>query len=53
MSRPRGKFLHPAPKLLLPGALLVTIQSQLLATFMFVDFCLAAFFYGTHRFSLQ
>jgi hypothetical protein len=31
-------------KLLLPGALLVTIQAQLLAPFMFVDFGLAAFF---------
>jgi hypothetical protein len=32
-------------KLLLPGALLVTIQAQLLATFMFIDLGLAAFFY--------
>jgi hypothetical protein len=31
-------------RLLLPGALLVTIQAQLLAPFMLVDFCLAAFF---------
>jgi hypothetical protein len=31
-------------KLFLPGALLVTIQAQLLAPFMFVDLCLAAFF---------
>jgi hypothetical protein len=31
-------------RLLLPGALLVTIQAQLLAPFMFVDLCLAAFF---------
>jgi len=31
-------------RLLLPGALLVTIQAQLLAPFMFVDFRLAAFF---------
>jgi hypothetical protein len=30
-------------ELLLPGALLVTIQTQLLASFMLVDFCLAAF----------
>jgi hypothetical protein len=30
--------------LLLPGALLVTIQAQLFAPFVFVDFCLAAFF---------
>jgi len=35
-------------KLFLPGALLVTIQAQLLAPFMLVDFCLAAFFDGTH-----
>ncbi|MEI9863361.1 MAG: hypothetical protein WDN00_02145 [Limisphaerales bacterium] len=31
-------------KLLLPGALLVTIQAQLLAPFMFIDLGLAAFF---------
>jgi hypothetical protein len=31
-------------KLLLPGALLVTIQAQLLAPFMLVDLGLAAFF---------
>jgi hypothetical protein len=31
-------------RLLLPGALLVTIQAQLLAPFMLVDFRLAAFF---------
>jgi len=31
-------------KSLLPGALLVTIQAQLLAPFMFVDLGLAAFF---------
>jgi hypothetical protein len=31
-------------KLLLPGALLVTIQAQLLAPFVFVDLGLAAFF---------
>jgi hypothetical protein len=31
-------------KLLLPGALLVAIQAQLLAPFMLVDLCLAAFF---------
>jgi len=35
-NRPSGLFL--------PGALLVTIQAQLLAPFMFVDFGLAAFF---------
>jgi hypothetical protein len=33
-----------AAGLLLPGALLVTVQAQLLAPFMFVDFSLAAFF---------
>jgi hypothetical protein len=31
-------------ELLLPGALLVTIQAQLLTPFMLVDLCLAAFF---------
>jgi hypothetical protein len=31
-------------RLLLPSALLVTVQTQLLAPFMLVDFCLAAFF---------
>jgi hypothetical protein len=31
-------------KLLLPGALLVAIQAQLLAPFVLVDFGLAAFF---------
>jgi hypothetical protein len=30
--------------LLLPGALLVTVQAQLLAPFMFIYLCLAAFF---------
>jgi hypothetical protein len=30
--------------LFLPGTLLVTIQAQLLAPFVFVDFSLAAFF---------
>src|SRR5438445_4141998 len=33
----------PTPKLLLPGALLVTMQTQLLAPFVLVDFRLAAF----------
>jgi hypothetical protein len=33
-----------ASRLLLPGALLVTIQTQLLAPFVLVNFCLAAFF---------
>jgi len=31
-------------KLLLPGALLVTIQAQLFTTFVFIDLGLAAFF---------
>jgi hypothetical protein len=35
---------HGDGRLLLPGALLVTVQAQLLAPFMFVDFCLTAFF---------
>jgi hypothetical protein len=35
---------HGVTELLLPSALLVTIQAQLLAPFMFVDFCLTAFF---------
>jgi hypothetical protein len=39
-------------KLLLPGALLVTIQAQLLAPFMLVDLGLAAFFNWTHKFCL-
>jgi hypothetical protein len=30
--------------LFLPGALLVTVQAQLLAPFVLVDLCLAAFF---------
>jgi len=33
-----------AGSLLLPGALLVTMQTELLPSFMLVDFCLAAFF---------
>jgi hypothetical protein len=35
---------HGAGRLLLPGALLVTVQAQLLAPFVFIDFCLTAFF---------
>jgi hypothetical protein len=31
-------------ELLLPGALLVTIQAQLFTPFMFINLCLAAFF---------
>jgi hypothetical protein len=33
-----------APQLFLPGALLVTVQAQLFTTFVFVNFCLTAFF---------
>jgi hypothetical protein len=40
----RERLKKARGKLLLPGALLVTIQAQLLAPFMLVDFCLAAFF---------
>jgi len=35
---------HGVTELLLPGALLVTIQAQLLAPFVFINFCLTAFF---------
>jgi len=38
----------PCTRLLLPGALLVPVQTQLLAAFVFVDFRLTTFFYGTH-----
>jgi len=44
MRRQRTDELNRKAELLLPGALLVTIQAQLLAPFMLVDFCLAAFF---------
>jgi hypothetical protein len=44
MRRPRTGELNRRAELLLPGALLVTIQAQLLAPFMFVDLGLAAFF---------
>jgi hypothetical protein len=41
----RERMSHNArAELLLPGALLVTVQAQLLAPFVLVDFCLAAFF---------
>jgi hypothetical protein len=40
----RERMIGTAAELLLPGALLVTIQAQLLAAFMFIDFGLAAFF---------
>jgi hypothetical protein len=35
---------HGDAGLFLPGALFVTIQAQLLAPFMFIYLCLAAFF---------
>jgi hypothetical protein len=35
---------HGDGRLLLPGALLVTVQAQLLAPFMFINLGLAAFF---------
>jgi hypothetical protein len=38
------RFWGQKGSLLLPGALLVTMQTQLLAPFVFVDLCLAAFF---------
>jgi hypothetical protein len=41
--RPRTRE-ECAGRLLLPSALLVTIQAQLLAPFVLVDLCLAAFF---------
>jgi hypothetical protein len=40
--------LKQPAELLLPGPLLVTIQAQLLAPFMFVNFGLAALLNGTH-----
>jgi hypothetical protein len=44
MAAGRERVNNARGTLLLPGALLVTIQAQLLAPFMLVDFCLAAFF---------
>ena len=43
-SRLAWSDLEGPGELLLPGALLVTMQTQLLAPFMFVDFRLAALF---------
>jgi hypothetical protein len=40
----REHLIDALGRLLLPGALLVTIQTQLFAAFMLVDLCLAAFF---------
>jgi hypothetical protein len=42
----RGRLIKIATgdRLLLPGALLVTMQTQLLAAFVLVNLCLAAFF---------
>jgi hypothetical protein len=44
MAAGRERVKNAQDRLLLPGALLVTIQAQLLAPFVLVDFCLAAFF---------
>jgi hypothetical protein len=44
MAANRERVNNARGRLLLPGALLVTIQAQLFAPFMLVDFCLAAFF---------
>ena len=41
---PSAKGTQRPADLLLPGALLVTIQPQLLAALMLVDFCLTTFF---------
>jgi hypothetical protein len=38
------RILKVRQRLLLPRALLVTMQAQLLAPFMAVDFCFSAFF---------
>jgi len=43
-KRRRKRLKNVRADLLLPGALLVTMQAQLLAPFVLVDFCLAAFF---------
>jgi hypothetical protein len=43
MGRRRGCKESAARRLFLPGTLLVTIQAQLLAPFVFIDFGLAAF----------
>jgi hypothetical protein len=43
-NRARTDERNRRQKLFLPRALLVTIQAQLLAPFVLVDFCLAAFF---------
>jgi hypothetical protein len=45
VSRTAGVVVkNRSARLFLPGALLVPIQAQLLAPFVFVDFSLAAFF---------
>jgi len=44
MAARRERVKNARGSLLLPGALLVTIQAQLFAPFMLVDFRLAAFF---------
>jgi hypothetical protein len=43
-NRTRTDEPQARAELLLPGALLVTVQAQLLAPFMLVNFRLAAFF---------
>jgi hypothetical protein len=43
-SRRKRLKSHGGDRLLLPGALLVTIQAQLLAPFVFINLCLTAFF---------
>jgi hypothetical protein len=43
-SLPRTDVIRKRQQLFLPGALLVSIQAQLLAPFMFVNLCLTAFF---------
>jgi hypothetical protein len=40
----REHLIDALGRLLLPSALLVTIQTQLFAAFVLVDLCLAAFF---------
>jgi len=43
-SAANGREITGDSRLFLPGALLVTVQAQLLAPFMLVYFCLTAFF---------
>ena len=46
--RPRKDERTVRAELLLPSTLLVTIQAQLLAPFMLINFGLAALLNGTH-----